>query len=361
MSAQDMLTQARQGNPQAIALILNHFTRPKDIITQVIAEEESLRIVFSAHRLPNQEVMTGFVRKSIEQLDIDSVQIIQVVGQRVGNHPDAWITEIVIEEDGADPAAAGIMPEDKDPEVEEPAQKLDLDPLGQPSEQHFHKDGQADLLDPLEDQLEDQLDQTGRTDLERPDQRDQKTGVDSSEGDRPPFPAPDPCLETEPPSDSTAPVESTPISTHGVPQSRNGHESGNGSAPVNGHRVTSRASETARPGPEVETRGVPVPEEDWPDASDESLLDSAVLRRPDVVVLIVFVLVLVLWQTYLAIIEKAAPEGSLNGRDLARRLAVSYTTISRRKHRADFPVWSQTLDPDGITWVYTDGVFVPQL
>lgn len=89
--------------------------------------------------------------------------------------------------------------------------------------------------------------------------------------------------------------------------------------------------------------------------------ETSVLKRPEAVVLILFVGVLVLWQLYLSLIDEAAPDGSLNGKELARRLCVSHSTISRRKHREDFGAWSQAIDPDGITWIYSDGVFVPQL
>lgn len=265
MTARDTLTQARQGNPQAIAVILNHFTRPKEITTDVSVHGDVLRIVFSADRLPNKSVMTGFVRRSIEQLNIDAVQAVQVIGQRTGDTPAAWVEEISFEES------------------------------------HEYLGSFA-----------------GEEDVD-------ETDVDQAEAAIAPS--------------STADVH---------PES---HES-----ELDQERVEHHNGHASPSDPSLATAGVTAANQTWQDLSE-----SPILRRPEAVVLILFVLVLILWQTYQAIIESAAPEGSLNGRELARRLSVSYSTISRRKNREDFCVWSQTLDPDGITWVYTDGVFVPQL
>jgi Cu2+-exporting ATPase len=43
----------------------------------------------------------------------------------------------------------------------------------------------------------------------------------------------------------------------------------------------------------------------------------------------------------------------LTGVALANRLNVSATTISRRKSKPDFPQWASSLDPEGITWAYS--------
>ncbi|MBO9997809.1 MAG: hypothetical protein J7641_02185 [Cyanobacteria bacterium SID2] len=45
---------------------------------------------------------------------------------------------------------------------------------------------------------------------------------------------------------------------------------------------------------------------------------------------------------------------SLIQAQLARRLAVSPSTIGKRKHKPDFSEWVRTKDPDGISWHYCD-------
>lgn len=40
----------------------------------------------------------------------------------------------------------------------------------------------------------------------------------------------------------------------------------------------------------------------------------------------------------------------LSQADLARRLEVNHSTISRKSNKDDFSSWSQSVDPEGITW-----------
>lgn len=97
-------------------------------------------------------------------------------------------------------------------------------------------------------------------------------------------------------------------------------------------------------------------------ASDQSPSTiQELFNRPEAIVLLAFVSIVLLWQLYLDLIQDVAPEGSISGRQLAERLQVDRSTISRRKSRPDFGAWTQTQDPDGIAWVYQNGVFVPAL
>jgi hypothetical protein len=47
-------------------------------------------------------------------------------------------------------------------------------------------------------------------------------------------------------------------------------------------------------------------------------------------------------------------DSELNQSDLAKRLEVHSTTISKRKSESDFSIWSQTKDPEGIAWQYVE-------
>ena len=98
-----------------------------------------------------------------------------------------------------------------------------------------------------------------------------------------------------------------------------------------------------------------------PAQSLESLKLEAVLRRPEAVVLLLFVSMLILWQAYLDLTESDWEESDvvLSSSALANRLGVSRSTIYRRKNKADFGAWTQTLDPDGMAWMYVMPQFVP--
>ncbi|MEX0270901.1 hypothetical protein AB3R30_17300 [Leptolyngbyaceae cyanobacterium UHCC 1019] len=89
---------------------------------------------------------------------------------------------------------------------------------------------------------------------------------------------------------------------------------------------------------------------------DQSTL-QAVLQRPEIVAMVAMALLLVFWDAYLEWMDEAETQ-SLSGRQLAYRLGVSSSTISRYKERTNFGEWSQALDPDGIAWSYTGKGFM---
>ncbi len=82
-----------------------------------------------------------------------------------------------------------------------------------------------------------------------------------------------------------------------------------------------------------------------------------VLQRPEIVAMMAMALLLVFWDAYMEWMAEAETQ-SLSGRQLAHRLGVSSSTISRYKERTDFGEWSETRDPQGIAWSYTGKGFM---
>ncbi len=89
---------------------------------------------------------------------------------------------------------------------------------------------------------------------------------------------------------------------------------------------------------------------------------TSLLQRPEAIVLLAWLSILVVWQLYLAlaIADEIPGDQPLSGRKLAQRLGVHPRTLARRRHRPDFDQWSQDLDPDSISWAYRgDGRYAP--
>lgn len=96
-------------------------------------------------------------------------------------------------------------------------------------------------------------------------------------------------------------------------------------------------------------------DEDW----DSAL--KKLLQRPEMLALVAFALILVLFETYAEWMTDIDPTQPLSAVKLARRLGVSTSTLKRYRQRPNFSAWSQDLDPDGIAWIYEKNAFVPQL
>ena len=85
------------------------------------------------------------------------------------------------------------------------------------------------------------------------------------------------------------------------------------------------------------------------------------LARPEMVAMVAMALLLVLWDAYLEWMDESDLSQPLSVSQLARRLGVRTSTLSRHKNRPNFAAWSQELDPDGIPWEYQAPTFVPRL
>lgn len=87
----------------------------------------------------------------------------------------------------------------------------------------------------------------------------------------------------------------------------------------------------------------------------------AFLQRPELVALLAFAVILVLWDSYIEWMGEIDASQPLTGVKLAKRLGVSASTLSRVRHHANFSQWSRTLDPEGIAWSYENKLYVPQV
>ena len=87
-----------------------------------------------------------------------------------------------------------------------------------------------------------------------------------------------------------------------------------------------------------------------------------ILKRPEAIVLILFAALFIFWDAYTSWLEEddVVPTAALSTSQLARRLQTSNTTIRNRKRLSNFSKWTETLDPDGIAWIYRKGVYIPR-
>ncbi len=93
MSTDNKLTvqqAAKQGNPQAIAILLNRQLQPKGITAKVSAKNSSLQIMLEAANVPNQQGLVAAMRKWIDGLGIASIQRVQIYAKQTGEDIPSW-------------------------------------------------------------------------------------------------------------------------------------------------------------------------------------------------------------------------------------------------------------------------------
>jgi len=309
MESQEILERARAGDPKIIAAVLNHSLKPLGIRTQAAKTDRTLHIVLEANPTPNPGQTALAVRKLMAELGVQGIDQIMLYGQQSGEESVAWKQDIAL------PLAL----------------TTDLTPVTSISDFQSSPETQSSS----ETQFSPET-QNLETTLVIP--------IAPSDPDAPSPPVIEATAETDCFADEDEPLEADIVSEVREPNLA--------IAPQNpGAIATQNPGAIATIPPQSET----APRSET-DASLKNRLTA--LQRPEAVILILFLVIVTFWDLYLEL-SAADETASLSGARLASRLAVSPSTISRRKLQDDFSEWSQSLDPEGIAWFYENGRFWP--
>jgi hypothetical protein len=90
MASPEVLSLAKQGDPAAIATLMNHVTQPLGISVQVRYQNDRLHLLFEGEPAPEPHIAVSFVRSSIDILKIHSLKTIKVYGRQKQSHHYSW-------------------------------------------------------------------------------------------------------------------------------------------------------------------------------------------------------------------------------------------------------------------------------
>ena len=88
---------AKNGNPQAIAILLNRQLQPKGIAAKVSTKNSSFSIILEAIKTPPQVQLVNFIRQLFSSLQIDAWQTVKVYARKTGEDFPDWHEEFVVE------------------------------------------------------------------------------------------------------------------------------------------------------------------------------------------------------------------------------------------------------------------------
>ncbi|WP_448602647.1 pentapeptide repeat-containing protein [Thermoleptolyngbya sp.] len=123
MAQTNLLELAKQGDPQAIATLMNRSLQPRGMTASVNRQGNCLYVTLQAEQVPNRQVLTAFVQNGISNLGVSSIRLVKISGQRFGMADPAWTQDLQI--DTPDLGTLGL----DDPEPADPNASLyDVDP-----------------------------------------------------------------------------------------------------------------------------------------------------------------------------------------------------------------------------------------
>ena len=94
MTQQDLLGQARQGNVEAIATLLNRALQSKGITAKVGIKGDCLYVSLVAERVPPQRVFAPFIHQAIVKLGVKPVKTVRIYGRQSGQDSPTWYQEV---------------------------------------------------------------------------------------------------------------------------------------------------------------------------------------------------------------------------------------------------------------------------
>ncbi|MCT7958429.1 DUF4429 domain-containing protein [Laspinema palackyanum] len=96
MTEGNLLEKAKQGDAQAIAVLMNRQLQPKGITVKTALKDGCLQVMLESPKVPSQNALVGWVRKSMTSLGAAPIKKIKVYGRQIGNEFPAWSEEFNI-------------------------------------------------------------------------------------------------------------------------------------------------------------------------------------------------------------------------------------------------------------------------
>lgn len=90
MASSEVLSLAKQGDPAAIAALMNQVTQPLGILVRVKYQDNCLHLLFEGEPAPEQHIAVSFVRSSLNILKLHSLKTIGVYGRQNKSHHYSW-------------------------------------------------------------------------------------------------------------------------------------------------------------------------------------------------------------------------------------------------------------------------------
>lgn len=91
----NLIKLAQQGDPAAIARLLNRSLQPRGVTAKVLLRDQRLKILLSSERPLDQKAFVQLVQQQIESLAIESITAVKVYSQQSAEGVPAWSQDFV--------------------------------------------------------------------------------------------------------------------------------------------------------------------------------------------------------------------------------------------------------------------------
>jgi hypothetical protein len=349
MAANDILALAKRGEPKVIAALLNHSLKPKGIAARVTRQDYLLHVLLESERPLNQQSMMALIAKGLQNLNVETIDAVKVYARQIGQKSVAWVQQIQLGLEHGSEHSVAVQHHfsEQPPQSNQKSNQKSNQTIASPDTSlmndltpdiSIHSVSSAEQ--PVQDiaELPIQPAETSDAIMASPNTMAEQVIPRENHG----MPEPMMMAEREIVTDSSEAIA--------TPEIMSADEA---ITTAEAFLAPEKAQSEDLSSIVVGNRTI-----DFDEDEDTNIAD--ILQRPEAVILLILISVLFFWDLYLDLVEDANTDAPRSGRELARRLGVNSSTISRRKDREGFSEWTKSLDPEGIAWTYRDGIFIPQ-
>jgi hypothetical protein len=90
MAQPNLRELAKQGNPKAIAVMLERSLQPHSITAKVGRKEDCLQILLESAQIPEEQTIISFIRNGLVKLGVESITTVKVFARQTGKESPAW-------------------------------------------------------------------------------------------------------------------------------------------------------------------------------------------------------------------------------------------------------------------------------
>ncbi len=96
MNQSNLLEQAQQGEPSAIAALMNAALEPKGVTAKVDLEGDCLYVMFESTQSLNPDTLMRFTHRGLQELETGLVKRVKLYEQKIGENTISWKREFAI-------------------------------------------------------------------------------------------------------------------------------------------------------------------------------------------------------------------------------------------------------------------------
>lgn len=126
MTQGNILEQAKQGNPDAIAALMSRSMKSQGIDVRASLEGSCLQVRLEAQKVPSPQATIAFVRKGLTNLGVERIESVEIESYQPGEATPTWQEQIFLRE-AAPPTPPPISPLPDDVETQWGSEEIAID------------------------------------------------------------------------------------------------------------------------------------------------------------------------------------------------------------------------------------------